>query len=234
MHISALIPLAWIILPIVAQSSINETSEVVQSANFNLVVESCNATLNGSLLGACHDGAAHEGVCIVDNSFSFDSSYVDFQFNTTVYSCTETNSSGTFNVSCGNTPTDPTLTTGIITWWEYYNQGTSSAGRVSQALVLDWYPWSNVALAQISFVDYYEDAQYVAFDEDGLMNIQQYQDDTLEPMNEYLPIVRSLYRWYICQTYYTGYHYTALTWVLGIDSPQNPTCQHVNITRVFV
>ena len=33
---------------------------------------------------------------------------------------------------------------------------------------------------------------------------------------------------------YTGYHYTALTWVMGVHSPQNPTCQKVNVKRVFV
>ena len=91
-----------------------------------------------------------------------------------------------------------------------------------------------MALAQISFADEYEETLHVAFDENGLMNIQQYTDDTLEPGNEYLNGTRSLYRWNICETYYTGYHYTALTWILGKHSAQNPTCQKVDVKRVFV
>lgn len=35
-----------------------------QSAPFNLVLSSANATLNGSLLDACHEGAAIEGLCL--------------------------------------------------------------------------------------------------------------------------------------------------------------------------
>jgi hypothetical protein len=238
MRVSALLPLAATILPILAQTSISENSTTVQSPDFNLVIQSHNKTLDGKLLGACHDGAAHEGVCIVDNSFPFDSTYVNFQWNTTVYSCTETNSSGTFNVSCNfsGEPEDPTLTTGIVTWWMHFSSigGGTSSSRISQALVLDTVYSSNVALAQIAFADEYEAPLYVAFDKDDLMNIQQYTDDTLEPAYEYLNARRPLYRWNICQTYYTGYHYTALTWVLGERSAQNPTCAKVNVKRVFV
>lgn len=236
MRFSIFLPLAAVVLPILAQSSISENSTTIQSPDFNLVIQSRNKTLDGKLLGACHDGAAHEGVCIVDNSFPFDSSYVNFQWNTTIYSCTETNSSGTFNVSCNfsGEPEDPTLTTGIVTWWLYFNTGSPSAGRVSQGLVLDTVYSSNVALAQINFVNEYQFPVYVAFDKNDLMNIQQYTDDTLEPAYEYLNATRPLYRWNICQTYYSGYHYTALTWVLGSHSAQNPTCEKVNVKRVFV
>ena len=34
-----------------------------QSAAFNLVISSANKTLDGTFLGACHEGAAFEGLC---------------------------------------------------------------------------------------------------------------------------------------------------------------------------
>jgi len=108
----------------------------------------------------------------------------------------------------------------------------SGPGRASQAIHLEYFDGSNVALAQIAFTN--EGYQtFVAFDKNDLMNILVYQDDTLEPKQEYLETPRALYRWYICETYYTGYHYTALTWVMGSHSPQNPTCQKVGVKRVF-
>jgi hypothetical protein len=53
-----------------------------QSAPFNLVLCSSNATLNGALLGACHEGAAIEGLCpsIGGNASA---SYNQFTFNYT-------------------------------------------------------------------------------------------------------------------------------------------------------
>lgn len=233
MRFSTVLALAGTIIPILAQN-FSSTSVTEQSPDFNLVIQSRVKTLDGRLLGACHNGAAHEGLCIVDGSFSYTSSYVNYQFNTTRSICTESNSTGAFTIPCSSTPVDPTLTTGILTWWLIFDQDSGSAGRVSQSMYLDYVPWSNVALAQIGFPNFEGDGQYVAFDKNGLMNIQQFTDDTLEPGSEYLQTVRPLYRWLICQTYYSGYHYTALTWVLGSHSPQNPTCEKVNVKRVFV
>lgn len=53
-----------------------------QSAPFNLVLCSSNATLNGALLGACHEDAAIEGLCpsIGGNASA---SYNQFNFNYT-------------------------------------------------------------------------------------------------------------------------------------------------------
>jgi hypothetical protein len=53
-----------------------------QSAPFNLVLCSSNVTLNGALLGACHEGAAIEGLCpsIGGNASAL---YNQFNFNYT-------------------------------------------------------------------------------------------------------------------------------------------------------
>jgi len=105
--------------------------------------------------------------------------------------------------------------------------------QVSQAMGLGVLYWTNVAIAQITFPGEDAFSTSVAFDECNKMFIYQTQDDTLEPANEFLTIPKMLYRWFICDTYYFGYTYQALTWVLGEAAPQNPTCQAVNVTRVF-
>ena len=160
MRPSNLLALALTIIPASAQNFTTEiqTSVTVQSADFTLIIQSHNKTLNGQLLGACHDGAAHEGLCIVggaNGNFSYPPNYVTFQFNTSVPICSVTNSSGNFTIPCTNTPEDPTLDSGIVTWWLSFGDGTgSSSSRVSQAMVLNYFDNSNVALAQISFVGY--------------------------------------------------------------------------------
>ena len=231
MRPSLLLTLGSVLIPALAQNT-SETFVIDQCADFNLVIQSHNKTLDGKLLGACHDGAVHEGLCIVDNSFNFTSSYVNFQFNTTRGICTETNSTGTFTIPCSNNPVDPTFQSGTLTWWLDFT-GESGPDRISQAMLLEFQPWSNVALAQISFDNYWS-RTFVAFDKQDLLNILVSQDDMLEPGFEYLQNPKALYRWYICQTYYTEYHYTALTWVMGTHSPQNPTCEKVDVKRVFV
>ncbi|KUJ23805.1 uncharacterized protein LY89DRAFT_679118 [Mollisia scopiformis] len=211
-----------------------------QSADFNLVIQSRNTTLNGALLGACHDGAAYEGLCIVspDSSINRTDNYVRYQWNTTYYIC-DSYVNGVKNGSCpgfssGNP--DPYLNTGIVTWWLPFYGVNDTQGRVSEAMNIEMNLNSNVALTQIDF----ESGTQVAFDKQGLMNILEYYDDTKEPGSEYLlnangsSAPKPQYRWHVCETLWTGYHYTTLTWVLGIHSPQNPTCQDVNVKRVFL
>jgi len=55
----------------------------VQSKPFNLVLSSSNKTLNGALLGACHEGAAIEGLCVDLGTPSPASYYNQYTFNTT-------------------------------------------------------------------------------------------------------------------------------------------------------
>lgn len=206
---------------------------VDQSADFNLVVQSSNKTLNGKLLSACHIGAAHESLCIIPVPTNFTEKYNIFQFNSTRAVCTETNSTGTFIYDCSFQPTDPALVLGSITWWYYYTFG-SSLGRSPQAVYMDFNAASNVVQMQIG--DFYDKLvpEQIAFDKKGLMNIPAYMDDRLEPNYELLDTPQILYRWYICLTYWSVYHYYTLNWVAGAHSPQNPTCQKVDIKRVFI
>lgn len=158
----------------------------VSSKPFHLVVKSAtNKTLNGRTLFACHEGAAIEGLCLGDKKLSTADVY---NFNTSVYS----------------TPTNSAIgDTGILTWL------LPTAGQsYSSALSLSANPISNVAVPLFYPGD--TDAQQVAFDNKGLLNIQGYLDDSVFPFNA--TETKAYYRWYICETY-VGYQYTTLAWV---------------------
>jgi hypothetical protein len=159
----------------------------VTSKPFHLVVQSAkNKTLNGKTLYACHEGAAIEGLCL-SNSTKLSSADV-FNFNTSSYA----------------TPTNSTIgDTGILTWLL-----PTSDLSYSSALSLSANPTSNVAVPLFYPGD--DDAEQVAFDNKGLLNIQGYLDDSVFPFNA--TEVKAYYRWYICETQ-VGYLYTTLAWV---------------------
>lgn len=158
----------------------------VSSKPFHLVVKSAtNKTLNGRTLFACHEGAAIEGLCLGDKKLS----------TADVYN---------FNTSSFSTPTNSAIgDTGILTWLL-----PTSDQSFSSALSLSANPTSNVAVPLFYPGD--TDAQQVAFDNKGLLNIQGYLDDSVFPFNA--TETKAYYRWYICETY-VGYQYTTLAWV---------------------
>jgi len=177
-----------------------------QSAPFELILLSSNATINGSALEACHEGAGIEGLCVAT------------QFPTPV------NSNYTFNTST-NTGTVYNASLGEPGVLVYSLVGGNFVE--SEALVFDYNPTSNV---QLPLFEGTEEELLVAFDECGLLNIQGYTDDTVYP-----PILgtQAYYRWYVCII--TGaYSYQTLAWVTGDAPPENPTCQPVNVTRQFI
>jgi hypothetical protein len=171
-----------------------------QSAPFHLVIHSKNATLNGQYLGACHEGAAIEGLCVTAPSTE---NYVTFTYNTSTQE------------------TSPT--SGLLTWSLVYSGGLN----VSSAMRFSYNPGSNVALP-VFFPGNSEYTQ-VSWVNDRL-SIPNYQDDT-KPLPNYS--TDPLFRWQVCLTYY-GYLYQTLAWTLGNHSPQNPTCQKVDIVRKFI
>jgi len=180
-----------------------------QSAPFNLVVLSTNSTLNGTALAACHEGAAIEGLCRGGHISPGGVGYSEFQFNTSSLSVP-------FNASLGQP--------GVLT---YLLRGGNF--NESEAMALSFDVASNVALPLLSPSDSL--ATSVSFDEDDCMSILTYVDDRVVPV---VSNPEAYYRWYICTTYYTGYTYSTLAWVLGEFPPQNPTCQKVLVKRVFI
>ncbi|RDW82603.1 hypothetical protein BP6252_03715 [Coleophoma cylindrospora] len=180
-----------------------------QTAPFNLVVLSKNETYNGTTLLACHEGAGIEGLCLTSTLTGTGLTGSTFNFNTSTY--------GQYNLN-------PAI--GEQGYLTYLLRGGNF--NESEAFSLYYSATSNVALPLFEGTQ----GTLVAFDEHNLLNIQGYVDDRLPP--PYNGTFTAYYRWYACQTYFTGYTYTTLAWVTGKYHPQNPTCEKVKVKRVFI
>ncbi|KAI1396879.1 hypothetical protein F4819DRAFT_491095 [Hypoxylon fuscum] len=182
-----------------------------QSAPFNLVLSSSNSTLNGLKLAACHAGAAVESFCL-------DQSVQTPEFQTFF-----------FNGS-SSPPSDPNyLPAGLITWTFTGGQPPLTS---STAMTFMYNPASNLAFPLIWPA---EGGQAVSFTEEGLLGIAANVNDAVsppEPFENYVTYLTD--RWAVCKTYWQGYGYTALQFVMGDQEPQNPSCQAVTVQRVFL
>ncbi|TQV94353.1 hypothetical protein V2A60_002611 [Cordyceps javanica] len=179
----------------------------IQSKPFKLVLDSEDGTLNGKSISACHSGAAIEGLCIGGTS---DNAYTSYYLNTT---------EGSTSPVKGYGPSGKLV-------WNLPLQGQSE----SEAMQFFYEPSTNVAhpLFEPSYT-----ATFVAFgDEDNELAIFSYVDDTVNPPKA--GDFKALKQWYACTTYYTGYTYQTLNWVVGNGKPQNPSCVKTEVKRVFV
>lgn len=182
----------------------------VQSAPFHLVLESENKTINGQYLAACHTGAAIESLCLAgipSPSKPGEINAPTFNFNT---------SESYLPTVEGNSPP------GLITY-----QLRGSNFNISQPMNMQVWRATNVAL--LLFQPGTTGLE-VNFDCEDRMNVEFGVDDSVDPI-ETSP--KAYYRWYSCSTWYSGYRYVTLTWVLGNKEPQNPTCVKVNVKRVW-
>lgn len=184
-----------------------------QSAPFNLVLASENKTIDGQYLAACHEGAAIEGLCLAGIPSPSKPGEI---------------APATFNFNTSDQAVTPNATLGAPGWVTYLLRG----GNFNESEPLGLYinPTTNVALPL--FYPGGELATTMSFDSNNLLNIQGYIDDTQNPPTSGDTV--AYYRWYSCTTYYTGYTYVTLAWVLGEGNPQNPTCVKVDVKRVFV
>jgi hypothetical protein len=178
----------------------------ISSAPFHLVVKSStNKTLNGCTLFACHEGAAIEGLCLGNKKLS---TADVFNFNTSVYSPPDDSDIGV---------------TGILSWL------LPTAGQSYPSALTRIIPNSNSNVGVPLFYPGDSDAQQLAFDKKGLLNIQGYLDDSVFPFNVTAP--KAYYRWYICVTQ-VGYQYTTLAWVRRMlrlhSSLADQQANHVN------
>lgn len=150
--------------------------------------------------------ACHEGAGIEGfcPSSPSNSTYLQFTYNTSSY---ETNP-----------------TSGLLTW-------LLPAGNlnVSSTMQFSINSGSNVAMPLLFPGD--SNPQFVNFTSEGRLGLPAYQDDT-QPLPNYNSTGGQLYRWYVCKTYY-GYLYQTLAWTLGKAKPQNPTCEKVEVYRVW-
>ncbi|KAI1444343.1 hypothetical protein F5Y02DRAFT_390483 [Annulohypoxylon stygium] len=183
-----------------------------QSAPFNLVLESSNTTLNGQKLAACHSGAAVESLCL-------DTSVSTPEFQTFF-----------FNGSAQAPTTPGFLPSGLITWTF---TGGSPPFTSNTAMQFFYNAASNLAFPLIWPTA--DNASPVAITDDGLLAVGANTNDAVVPPKPFDNDIEYLTdRWAICVTYWQGYGYTALQYVLGDKEPQNPSCQLVKVKRVYV
>lgn len=196
-----------------AMASLASAQEYNISAPFTLkVISTSNSTINGQYLEACHAGAAIEELCLggTDGTPSDYNTY-------------------NLNVSTEATFSDEEFETGILTWTL---QGDDFS--VSEGLVFNPSLTSNVVAPEFEPAESFE--FLVGFDcEDKLFIYSSYYDETSFTPSTVPDSVdpEPLYRWYACYVYNGGYYYQALAWVT-VGEPINPTCEAVEVERVFV
>ncbi|KAH7135839.1 hypothetical protein B0J11DRAFT_172058 [Dendryphion nanum] len=184
-----------------------------QSAPFHLYLVSEDKTIDGDTLSTCHEGAAISSLCLS---------------NSTTVSKTAPLPASTFTFNSSDQVVTPNATLGAPGWLTWLLVGGNF--EVSEALRFSYDPASNVAHPQLFPGG--DGATQLAFDTKDSLNIQGYVDDTQNP-----PVsgeTRAYYRWYACITYYVGYQYQTVNWVLGADKPQNPSCVKVDVKRKFI
>ncbi|KAF1844587.1 uncharacterized protein K460DRAFT_429333 [Cucurbitaria berberidis CBS 394.84] len=186
----------------------------VQSSAFRLILKSDNDTYDGHALGACHQGAAVEGLCLTGDTIDDPAvSYTTFYHNVS---------------SSENATVNANDTLGVLNYILTIGGGINvpSAMKFSQS------PGSNIA--DPIFSPGWDDFTPIAFDEEcGSAYIPIYQDDTVSPPSYYNPTLK-LKNWYICLTRFS-YLYTTLVYKFGVTGePQNPTCVAVEVVRVWV
>ncbi|KAG6038696.1 hypothetical protein E4U41_003864 [Claviceps citrina] len=113
---------------------------------------------------------------------------------------------------------------GLLTW------ELPSRPPIPSSMTFSTDPSTNVALPLLFPGS--NNAQWVSFDGRNQLNIASYLDDTKSPPSGQRP--RALKNWYVCDTYFSGYTYRTLAWVLGSGKPQNPSCVRVQVRRVFL
>ncbi|KAF1961111.1 hypothetical protein CC80DRAFT_488457 [Byssothecium circinans] len=185
----------------------------VNSPPFRLFLKSSNSSLNGTAIGACHQGAATEGACITNERITD-----PVQSYTTFYHATSSSSS---NNSTYDAP-------GLL----YWNLTSNIVAPSSMRFIQRW--TSNLATpiflpgnASTTTVHFAKDCEE--------MYLPRGLDDTVSPPSWLTPSVsEKVQSWYVCLTKFS-YLYTTLEWKVGVTGePQNPTCQKVSVYRVFV
>ena len=177
-----------------------------QTEPFQLILSSTtNSTLNGAALYACHEGAAIEGLCVgASGPPSLSNTY-------------------NFNYTDQQTPDEVLGYTGLVTW--VLHGGNFNA---SSSLQLEPQPTTNVAVPLFFPGD--QGFASFGFDQEDKLYVLGYLDNTVSP-----PVYKTqgYYHWYACITN-AGYVYQTLAWTVGSGAPENPSCQKVDVKRVFI
>ncbi|KAJ4348619.1 uncharacterized protein N0V89_009997 [Didymosphaeria variabile] len=199
------------VLAILASGALAQFDQ--SSKPFRLFLKSDNATLDGQTLGACHQGAAIEGLCPSGNTHANNSTSYDTFYQQTQAEPTVPGADG-----------DPY---GPIVWNLTVNGGD---------IVPSYLQFSYDFLSDVSNPTFFpgnESYTSVSFTSAGCMYLARYLDDTVTPPQR-LDTPQKVENWYICLTRWSYLYYT-LNWKIGVEGvPQNPTCQKVTVYREFV
>jgi hypothetical protein len=186
-----------------------------ESAPFNLILISKDETINGTLLTACHEGAAVKGLCLGPKASDL--------VPTVTYSTYNFNYPGTSKV-------DPKIgQVGLLTY-------VIRAANMIVPSLMNISPLqkpANSNLAVPLFTPDMTDALQVVFDKNDKLAVPGNIDDkTASAIGAKSP---QLYcRWYACTISMSTYVYQQLAWTINDQSPSNPTCVKVDVVRVFV
>jgi hypothetical protein len=156
-------------------------------------------------------GAAIEGLCLTGNRRGDPAvTYTTFYHN----------------VSASQAP-NAVDTSGVLVYVLYGGGGLV----VPSAMRLSTNPTSNVGIP--IFSPGQNEYSTLSFEQSGSMYIEAYQDDTVSPPTNFEKPLK-VKNWYLCLTRWS-YLYNTLVWKTGLTGqPQNPSCQKVEVERVWL
>ncbi|KAH6658507.1 hypothetical protein BKA67DRAFT_533660 [Truncatella angustata] len=164
--------------------------------------------------GACHAGAAIEGLCFIDGALNGNETYQQFYFNASGYDF-ETGAPSSY---------------GWLEWELQFTSGENGEiGTAPSALQIFLNLGSNVNTALFyPGIDEYTSLQKA---DDGTLFISGGVDDS--SFNSTYPnpttYLGNLTNWHLCYQYTGGYYYQSIAWVTT-QPPHNPSCVPVDLT----
>ncbi|KAK6073320.1 hypothetical protein SCUP234_05472 [Seiridium cupressi] len=177
-----------------------------------------DATIDG-YAGACHAGAAIEGLCYVDGPLNETYTYQQFYFNYSSYDPT----------------TGEVYPYGWIEWELPFTSGESGEVETEpSALQIILNLGSNVNTALFyPGISEYTNLQF--HPENGSVYISGGYDDS--NFNATYPssptYLGDLTNWYLCYQFTGGYYYQSIAWVTS-QPPSNPSCAPVDLSLVEI
>ncbi|KAL6705385.1 hypothetical protein ACN47E_007034 [Coniothyrium glycines] len=195
----------------------------VQSDGFRLVLSSSNSTLDGQVLGACHQGAAVESLCTF--------------FSETVEDPVRNYNTFWHNVSSAyDQPANAVDTAGVLGWLLVISDDFKVPSTMSFSPA---FPAADVADMIFSPGPAASPYTLLSFDEDDYLYVEVPcdQKDGLPEWHTAVPPAlngptEKLQNWYICVTQWS-YRWNELVWKIGAGKPQDPTCVAVKVQRIW-
>ncbi|KAI1848610.1 hypothetical protein JX265_011536 [Neoarthrinium moseri] len=168
--------------------------------------------------GACHAGAAIEGICYGAGSLNTTATYSQFYFNYSGY----------------NSETGEVSPYGWVEWQLPYVDQNGETAFEPEALSFSANLFSNVAAGL--FQPGYEGGTIFQYNENGLLYITGGYDDRHN--NETYPNPPTYFgntsSFHLCYQFTGGYYYQSIAWVSGTAPPQNPSCEPVDLSLQLI